>query len=224
MRLFSYIVVSDSGFAPNPYHGYCTLACCEPRIRKAASIGDWVIGLTPKRFGHKLVYAMKVQASLSTDDYWRDMRFACKRPDFESEQGSLGDNIYEPMADGTFHQHRSRHSAVDPNLPRKCYTRYTAEENEKAKKRDLSVKRVLVAAEFVYFSTNETVELPPALREALAVGRGHKTYSTPEIFEAWQAFVTTQPRGIQCREPLGPTTRRQCGPLQNATGKTCICR
>ena len=26
MRVFSYVVVSDSGFAPNPFHGTCTLA------------------------------------------------------------------------------------------------------------------------------------------------------------------------------------------------------
>ena len=33
--LFSYVVATDSGFAPNPFFGLCTLACCKPAIRRA---------------------------------------------------------------------------------------------------------------------------------------------------------------------------------------------
>ena len=29
-KLYSYIVATDSGFSPNPFHGFCTLACCKP--------------------------------------------------------------------------------------------------------------------------------------------------------------------------------------------------
>ena len=29
-RLYSYVLRKDTGFAPNPYSGYCTLACCKP--------------------------------------------------------------------------------------------------------------------------------------------------------------------------------------------------
>ena len=43
-RLYSYVVVSDHGFAPNPFHGYCTLANCKPRIRWRAQPGDWIVG------------------------------------------------------------------------------------------------------------------------------------------------------------------------------------
>lgn len=32
--LFSYIVRWDHGFAPNPFHGICSLATCKPGIRK----------------------------------------------------------------------------------------------------------------------------------------------------------------------------------------------
>lgn len=31
MRIFVYVVKFDSGFAPNPFHGWCTLACCQAR-------------------------------------------------------------------------------------------------------------------------------------------------------------------------------------------------
>lgn len=40
MKLFSYIVTHDAGFAPNPFWGYCTLACCKPAIRRTANVGD----------------------------------------------------------------------------------------------------------------------------------------------------------------------------------------
>ena len=32
-RVFSYVVVHDTGFSPNPFHGLLTLACCKPLIR-----------------------------------------------------------------------------------------------------------------------------------------------------------------------------------------------
>lgn len=38
--LYSYVIRQDSGFAPNPYYGVLTLACCKPRIRK--EIGESV--------------------------------------------------------------------------------------------------------------------------------------------------------------------------------------
>ena len=38
MRLFSYVVARDYGFAPNPFYEMCTLATCKPRIRKLLSV------------------------------------------------------------------------------------------------------------------------------------------------------------------------------------------
>lgn len=34
MKIFTYIMTDDRGFAPNPYFGLCTLACCKPKIRR----------------------------------------------------------------------------------------------------------------------------------------------------------------------------------------------
>jgi hypothetical protein len=79
VRVFSYVVVADSGFAPNPFHGVCTLACCKPSIRKHAQVGDLVVGLSTRC--ERVVYAMKVQTVLGFDDYWRDARGLAKRPD-----------------------------------------------------------------------------------------------------------------------------------------------
>ncbi|SSY70238.1 hypothetical protein [Alysiella crassa] len=40
MKIISYVVKYDYGFAPNPYHGFLTLATCKPVIRSNAEIGD----------------------------------------------------------------------------------------------------------------------------------------------------------------------------------------
>ena len=70
--LYSYVVAYDSGFAPNPFNGFCTLATCKPEIRKRANIGDWIIGTGSHREGVRrggfLVYAMRVEEALSADE------------------------------------------------------------------------------------------------------------------------------------------------------------
>ena len=75
-RLYSYIVANDTGFAPNPFHGYCTLATCKPRIRKTARVGDWIVGTGSKRNGKAgyAVYAMRVTEIMTFDEYWSDPR------------------------------------------------------------------------------------------------------------------------------------------------------
>ena len=44
MVIHTYVVQHDKGFAPNPFWGICTLACCKPRIRAKASVGDIILG------------------------------------------------------------------------------------------------------------------------------------------------------------------------------------
>lgn len=74
MRLYSYVIPRDYGFAPNPSFGYCTLATCKPRIRKTACVGDWIAAFgsasTPLR--NHLVVLMKVAEILTFDEYWED--------------------------------------------------------------------------------------------------------------------------------------------------------
>ena len=76
MTVFAYIIEHDLGFAPNPFHGACTLACCKPTIRKVAKEGDYILGLgavKPKLRGH-LCYWMRVDEVVSFDEYWDDLR------------------------------------------------------------------------------------------------------------------------------------------------------
>lgn len=142
--LFSYVVRYDSAFAPNPFHGFCTLATCKPNIRKSAQIDDWVIGRGSHakgvRRGGYVVYAMRVTETVSTAQYWNDPRFQKKKPDlYRNWVCASGDNIYRPEEDGSWSQLSSYHS-----------------ENEKVPDtdhiaRDTGTPRILISNQFVYF-------------------------------------------------------------------------
>ena len=155
MRLHSYVVARDYGFAPNPFYGVCTLATCKPIIRAGADVGDWVLGTGAKRCGleGRAVFAMRVTETLSFDEYWSDERFQCKRP---SMRGSLkqayGDNIYRHAGDGAWIQAPSHHSLPDgsPN-PRNIRT-------------DTSRDRVLVSHDFLYWG-GSGCEIPARFRD-----------------------------------------------------------
>ena len=138
MKLYSYIVRRDFGFAPNPFYDFCTLATCKPVIRRTATVGDWVIGTGSKskqRNGY-LVYAMRVTETMSFDEYWKDTRFRNKRPDMHaSVKKSCGDNIYHKDPDSNeWCQIDSHHSCNDTNV---C--------------NDTKVDRVLVSDDFIYW-------------------------------------------------------------------------
>jgi hypothetical protein len=93
MKLYSYVVDHDTGFAPNPYFGVCTLCLCKYRERpgkprnivELAEEGDWIAGTggadLRKSAGHgKLVYAMRVDKKLTREQYHTSPRFAKKKP------------------------------------------------------------------------------------------------------------------------------------------------
>jgi hypothetical protein len=117
-----YAITRDFGFAPNPFHGFCTLATCKPGIRKAARVDDWVMGVGGSSLGsvkRKCILLMKVSEKISFQGYWDDARFSLKKP---LRNGSrvqmLGDNIYHKNELGEWLQEDSHHSNPDgtPNL------------------------------------------------------------------------------------------------------------
>ena len=112
--LFSYVVRWDHGFAPNPFHGVCSLATCKPGIRKKAMVGDWVLGTGPSKRGYadRAVFLMQVNEIITFDAYWRDPAYARKRPVLNgSFKVRFGDNIYHrEQPDGHWIQSDSRHS------------------------------------------------------------------------------------------------------------------
>jgi len=185
-RIHSYVVRYDSGFAPNPFYGYCTLATCKPSIRRSAAVGDWVVGSgsndrTVRRGGH-LVYAMRVTDALTFDQYGVDPRFGLKKPfRHGSRKQSCGDNIY--FRDGPqapWQQRDSFHSLPDGSL------------NADHVRRDTGVDRVLISDEFVYFG-GEGPAFPRDLKDRQGrllckSGIGLTTFDDPQLvagFEQW---------------------------------------
>lgn len=196
MRLFSYVVRYDFGFAPNPFHDWCTLADCKPRIRDSAKPGDWIMGTSSKGDGTgktgKLVYAMQVDEVLSFDDYWNDPRFAFKRPNLRgSRMLQFGDNIYHHNSAKKWVQEDSHHSKND-GTP-----------DERNIDRDTSADKVLVGRRFVYFGDSGP-KIPEELSEAYPMslvvpGPGHKCKFEKQQVADTVAWLESLGTGVQGR-------------------------
>lgn len=180
MTLFSYVTRWDHGFAPNPFHGILTLATCKPDIRKAAAVGDWIVGTgsAERKMNGRVIFAMRVSEITNFDDYWRDPRFKDKRPVVEgSFKLRFGDNIYH-RADrkGRWIQSDSRHSKDN------------AVSNQKNLMRDTQkTENVLISDDFIYWG-DQAPALPVALSRLHLGHPGHmKNFSDVEVdaFAAW---------------------------------------
>lgn len=168
MRVYSYVVRLDHGFAPNPFHGVCTLATCKPKIRKFAVEGDWVMGTGSAKWNlaGRLIFAMRIGEITTFDRYWRDPRFRVKRPNL---RGSLklrfGDNIYHRTSPSApWIQEDSRHSKDGAVV------------NLVNLKRDTgTTDRVLIADQFVYLG-NRSQPVPSRFASLIMRTPGY-TYS-----------------------------------------------
>ena len=185
-KLYTYVVYHDTGFAPNPYHGYCTIACCKPHIRRSARVGDWIVGIgaASKGRGGLAVFAMQVIVTLSFEDYWDDPAFEAKRPCMESGVvEAVGDNIYHRHGmTGDWIQEPSQHSNADGSPGGSNMSK------------DLSVDRVLVGEVFTYWG-GDGPSLPSFAGEQLFAGQGHKFKYRPEVvteFLDWYDDLGTQ--------------------------------
>ena len=142
MKLYSYVVARDYGFAPNPFHGVCTLATCKPRIRETASIGDWIVGTGSKAncLKDKLVFVMRVTNSITFCEYYESDEFQSKKPNLQgSLKQAFGDNIYHKNEAGIWMQDNSHHSLKDGST------------NYNNLYKDTGVDRVLISNEFAYW-------------------------------------------------------------------------
>lgn len=174
MRLFSYVVARDYGFAPNPFFGRCTLATCKPRIRDTASLGDWVIGTGSQQKSRRgyLVYAMEIDEIMTFEEYWSNPEYRRKRPNLRgSWKQAYGDNIYRRDDAGQWMQLDSHHSYANGAT------------NVNNVDRDTSTDRVLSGKRFAYFG-----------------GMGPPI---PERFRDYEGYDICAQRGHKCRFPAG---------------------
>ena len=195
MRIYAYILKADSGFAPNPFFGWCTLACCKPAIRRKARPGDWIVGITPRKLDNHLAYAMRVDESLTCEEYWSDRRFRSKRPRWRKGApivDKCGDNCYAPIGDGDFRQLRSQH-----------WDHKNDREDKRGMAHDLNGERVLVAKRFCYYG-GDAVPFPAHVAFQ-PPARFNRVNFTDEEKSALLDFLKARPQGIRGQPRHWPT-------------------
>lgn len=172
-RIYRYVVRYDSGSAPNPYGGYCTLAICKPAIRRTARPGDWIIGFHGFSGKHdtrheEICYVMQVSESLSYAEYWEDLRFRSRRPSKKKRSTPLSDS--SPPDDNIYLQ---AGAGIDGDVELKQARVYDGDHKESSSQQtDKRGKNVLIGTMFWYFG-DQSKELPQILSHLGKVGRGH---------------------------------------------------
>lgn len=192
-----YVVDRDFGFAPNPFHGCCTLATCMPRIRAKAQVDDWVVGMGGSRLKAtgRCVYAMRVTETLSFNEYWTSLEYFDKRP---VRNGSsvmmVGDNIYRRNQPNEQWQQLDSHHSNPDGTP-----------NPLNINKDTSADRVLVSRDYFYFGAAAPAVAPDVLT-ALGYknGIGHRVFTTSQCstFLRWLSADFKSARNIVTGDPF----------------------
>jgi hypothetical protein len=199
VKLYSYVVARDYGFAPNPFFGVCTLCTCKPRIRSVAQIGDWVVGTGSKKHKREkhIVYAMRVTTTMTFSQYWTAQQFQRKKPNLQgSKKQAFGDNIYSKDArTNKWCQANSHHSMPDGSP------------NKSNVVADTKADRVLISDDFVYWGGTGP-RLPQKFLNygpqhvTLCVGRNHKTNFPTEFVKEFVAWIRSLNEKGDVGEPL----------------------
>lgn len=183
MRLFSYVVARDYGFAPNPFEGVCTLATCKPKTRETAAVGDWIVGTGSKKKNKQdyLVYVMRVTETMTYNEYWNNDRFGRKKPNLQgSAKQAFGDNIYFKNRLGKWCQENSHHSRNDGSP------------NPGNINHDTTVDRVLISTDYIYWGRSGP-KIPQQFKNYngynICAVRHHKCRFPRELVECFVAWV-----------------------------------
>ncbi len=147
------------------------MATCKPQIRRSAQIGDWIAGFGGKctPVYEKLVYIMHVSEKMTFDQYWNDIRFENKKPDFlKSLMYYYGDNIYHhDINTGMWLQENSHHSNEE-------------EINYINLNKDTGADAVLISDKYWYFGSNACI-LPADFNSVVSYGRPYKKIENEDI-------------------------------------------
>ena len=181
-KIYSYVIRIDSGSAPNPFWGVCTLTICKPVIRRVAKIGDWILGTGSKNtklkdgkihdFSGHIVYAMKItdKKTMYEYDYFCKENLINKIPNFRTNDWKirLGDCIYD-------------YSKLNPTIRRSVH-------NESHRKVDLGGENSLMSTHFYYFGS-EPVKIPIELLELVKSGKGHKKIESSILIKEFEGWI-----------------------------------
>lgn len=183
-KIFSYVLRIDDGAAPNPFHNYCTLAICKPKIRKTAEIGDWVIGTGSKNaklkdkqiydFSNCLVYAMKITDIMTFEEYdqFCQNKLANKIPNWKSKNwiDKVGDCIYD------FGNNKL------PSIRKSVH-------NETNRITDLGGLNVLISNQFYYFG-EEPKLIPEYLETIIKRNQNHKKIEENDLVQKLEKWLS----------------------------------
>lgn len=168
-KVYIYVVDRDFGFAPNPFHGFCTLATCKPGIRSTADVGDWVIGMGGSRLKARgrCIFAMRVSQKITFNEYWSNPAYLDKKPVRNgSSKMMVGDNVYHyDVTSHNWQQADSHHSNADGSVnPHNLGT-------------DTKCDKVLISRHFFYFGSNAPM-VPDNIMNVIGFknGIGHRVY------------------------------------------------
>jgi hypothetical protein len=168
-KVYIYVVDRDFGFAPNPFHGYCSLATCKPKIRSKAKVGDWVIGMGGSRLDAtgRCIFAMRISATLTFNEYWSNPAYLDKKPVRNgSSKMMVGDNIYHYDSEAhSWKQADSHHSNADGSVNRHNLDVDTQTDN------------IHISRHFYYFGSEAPV-VPSQLLDSIGYknGRSHRVF------------------------------------------------
>jgi len=193
-----YILKVDTGFAPNPFHGVCTLAICTPNHMRANLVkGDLIAGCFRGGLPPRVVYVLEVDEVLSLDAYYRDARFAKKKPLRDGTwMERAGDNIYF-LRNGEWCQ--------DPNAQH-----HRKEENPRVFNQDVLGDRVYIGKQFVYFG-GEAKPLPDQFLAYLPATQGIKyLQNDPDTFDAFRKWAFERPMLGLIGSPRDQETPETC--------------
>lgn len=193
LKLHTYVIEHDLGFAPNPFFGACTLACCKPDIRLHAKLGDIVMGTggkTTARQGY-LTYWMRVDEIINFDKFWEDSRFSLKKPSMRgSAMQRHGDNIYHRDREtGEWRWVDSFHSELNGQISVSNLKRDTGRTD-----------RILVGHDFAYWGRTGP-KIPDALADFVVKRQGWKCNFSPDRLAAILAWLGAQPERGYLGEP-----------------------
>lgn len=174
--LYCYIMTHDTGFAPNPEHGFLTLATCKPTIRRCADEETWISGWAGvkvyasqdnKEFytdkAQKLIYLARITKKISFEQYWMGEEYKEKKP----WNSVCGDNIYEPKCTipVVFEQHDNKGGHGKNEM-----------------EHDLSGENVLICDEFYYFGIQNALDVMSELKnKSFVVPRCKKLSMTNDV-------------------------------------------
>lgn len=198
MKLYSYVVARDFGFAPNPFYGFCTLATCKPVIRRCAKVGDWILGTGSKTRGCQghIVFVMRVTEFMSFNDYWLDPRFKQKKPNLRgSKKQAFGDNIYYRDDDTDEWCQLDSHHRHRDGTP-----------NRKNIDTDTQTDSVLISDDYIYWG-GEGPEIPAKYRnfcgfDLCQAGRGYKCHFPDNMVNDFVDWIRSLREQGYCGTPL----------------------